>query len=423
MVSFRSYAARWRGRVPTAPLTAAYLGPGVAPALRAHRRIALGGRGPVRKLAVVPLQVWLEARWLAGQGQREVAAALAHAGPPYQRATGTPLAEQSRMLRSLARGKGITPWEAYDFDLLRAPGKWPLFIYDREFGWNLAVSAPSARTSIELLSDKFRTGRWLAGLGIPTPDSELVAPWQAAQAEDLAAEWIGRWGAAVGKPRWGSGGDGVFELLARPGGAGGFELRHYQRSDAAAEPSGYLRELLSSSDYVVQQRYESHAEFSECADRRRVVVMRVVTRDRGAGPEPFSCCVEIALPLLDGFARVAYVRVDRDGRMGGPAVPRWQGELEASGGDGGPVTSELQRILSAVAGLRVPDFERAVEYALRAHRALPGLFAAAWDIAITTEGAVVLEGNTGFGTRVPQWISGGLFAGLDSIGTPGRRNV
>ena len=212
----------------------------------------------------------------------------------------------------------------------------------------------------------------VGGSRYPDAGFGLGGAWQAAQAEDLAAEWIGRWGAAVGKPRWGSGGDGVFELLARPGGAGGFELRHYQRSDAAAEPSGYLRELLSSSDYVVQQRYESHAEFSECADRRpRRRDARRHSRPR-AGPEPFSCCVEIALPLLDGFARVAYVRGGSGWADGRAAVPRWQGELEASGGDGGPVTSELQRILSAVAGLRVPDFERAVEYALRAHRTLRG---------------------------------------------------
>jgi len=53
-----------------------------------------------------------------------------------------------------------------------------------------------------------------------------------------------------------------------------------------------------------------------------------------------------------------------------------------------------------------------VRHALLAHRQFPGLFAAAWDIAVTSTGNLFLEGNGGFGVDTPQVISGGLLRGI-----------
>jgi hypothetical protein len=265
-------------------------------------------------------------------------------------------------------------------------------------------------------------------LGIDTPQTILIERGITADPARSATDWLSRWPAVVGKPRFGSGGDGLFELL--PDDTEGFVLRHYQRPGNAENASTMLGQLLGSSDYVVQPREVSHPLFAGLADLRRVVVLRLVTRDAGNGPALFSGCVEIAQPLIKGTPWVAYVGVGPTGVMGEVAGPAWWqmarkavssydahdgGELS---GVGAPVEAPLvpgplaeqERIVAALRGRTVPHLASGTEMALRAHRALPGLFAAAWDIALTPSGAVMLEGNTGFGTVTPQWISGGLFA-------------
>ena len=47
----------------------------------------------------------------------------------------------------------------------------------------------------------------------------------------------------------------------------------------------------------------------------------------------------------------------------------------------------------------------------RGHGCFPDMFAIAWDVAITDNGPIFLEGNTGFGLLAPQMLSGGLLAG------------
>jgi hypothetical protein len=61
-----------------------------------------------------------------------------------------------------------------------------------------------------------------------------------------------------------------------------------------------------------------------------------------------------------------------------------------------------------VTGRQVCDSAALDELAIRAHRQFPGMFAVAWDVALTDDGPVFLEGNAGFGTTPPQLVAGGL---------------
>jgi hypothetical protein len=44
----------------------------------------------------------------------------------------------------------------------------------------------------------------------------------------------------------------------------------------------------------------------------------------------------------------------------------------------------------------------------RAHAVFPDVWAIAWDWVLTPEGPVLLEGNSGWGTTLPQRLEGGL---------------
>ena len=51
---------------------------------------------------------------------------------------------------------------------------------------------------------------------------------------------------------------------------------------------------------------------------------------------------------------------------------------------------------------RIPHWPAVIAGSVLAHGAVPDLWAVGWDWAITPDGAVLLEGNSGFGLGMPQ---------------------
>ena len=173
------------------------------------------------------------------------------------------------------------------------------------------------------------------------------------------------------------------------------------------------------------------------ADPSDVVTCRIVTRDVGDGPKIFSRCLEVPLTPTASEGRDPYpdasgqyyllMRIDEDGIVLDSALPEWlrlrrnedasaQNMDRGAAGVAANAQAERER---ALVGRCVPDFEQLAQDCLDAHRLFPGLFAVAWDVAIAEGGIFFLEGNAGFGTLVPQWLSGGLLAEARQATLPG----
>ena len=54
----------------------------------------------------------------------------------------------------------------------------------------------------------------------------------------------------------------------------------------------------------------------------------------------------------------------------------------------------------------IPGVQEAIELAKEAHRATPQIFAMGWDVAVTDEGPIIIEGNSRYGTCTYQAVSG-----------------
>ncbi len=65
---------------------------------------------------------------------------------------------------------------------------------------------------------------------------------------------------------------------------------------------------------------------------------------------------------------------------------------------------------TAFEGLRLPGWDHVVDLARRAALATPGIRLAAWEVLLTPEGPVLLEGNLVFGMQTLQTHVGGLLA-------------
>ncbi len=414
----------WRQEQPAAAVSRRFLDPRATPALRIHRRSLLGvGRGAAG-LAALPVQVWLLARWKSSAARRAIAAVPVEQRGRFAAATGVPAGLQLSRLLELARNHAIAPRDAYRLGLLRDgwPQRWAEFAYDSEPGWNAAAGTVAGRLHIRALGDKVATANRLSSVGIACVPEIRVTPVEA-RTEDtdaLVARWLARWSRVHGKRRVGSRGEGAFELTKD---GPGWVLREYQSAGPVADPRNWLREHLAAQEYLIQPRLVSHSMFDGVADPTDVVTVRIFTRDVGtipgrgvrarSTPHLFSACLEVPVAPTSVVGRAyALLRVDSNGFVGPPAVPAWLpavAELSAT-------EASLGRAQRELLGRRLPNFEGMLADALRAHRQFPGLFAAAWDVAVTDEGSIFLEGNAGFGTAVPQWLGGGLFAELGETG-------
>lgn len=53
--------------------------------------------------------------------------------------------------------------------------------------------------------------------------------------------------------------------------------------------------------------------------------------------------------------------------------------------------------VSAIWEIVVPGVREAVELALAAHRTLPRIYTIGWDVAVTEDGPIIIEGNADYG--------------------------
>ena len=60
----------------------------------------------------------------------------------------------------------------------------------------------------------------------------------------------------------------------------------------------------------------------------------------------------------------------------------------------------------AVKDIKIPCMREAIELAKEAHRATPQVYSLGWDIAITDNSPIVIEGNGDYGSGTYEAISG-----------------
>ena len=151
-------------------------------------------------------------------------------------------------------------------------------------------------------------------------------------------------------------------------------------------------EAQSRNDVILlQERARNHPKIRALTGPT-LAAMRIFTmRPPGGAPEYLSGL--IGLPLKDivannfipEFAVIGASINDRTGRLG-PAYRKKLNQVMD------PIdvhpTSGVR-----IEGFRVPDWTDAKQLALRAHRTLRNIALVGWDIALTTDGPVIIEGN------------------------------
>jgi len=358
---------------------------------RAYLKEIWGSRGAVgRALLVLRFATWPFI--LAGAS----AYMTWRNGRAIARRTGRGTTRQVVDQVAIAARYGIMPPWYYMFELYRDENRARagdyLHRFETKYNLYFLIKAHLERGDGRILADKEAFGLRCVEHGIATPPIIAVAENGTVRAPRRRAG-----GAAVPvrfthddlfiKPRKGKGGRGT--LRATRVGEDSYRL-----SDGSSVSEAGLRGLLETSSsrqaLLVQARLVNHADMLDmCADA--LCCVRILTcRNQDGGIEVTNAAFRMALrndTTVDGLHRggiAANVDVD-SGRLG-PATnlgltPEigWCHQNPATG--------------VPIAGRILPMWAETCALAIRAHAMLPHKVMVGWDMAITPDGPVVVEGN------------------------------
>ncbi|MBI1196553.1 MAG: hypothetical protein GC203_01670 [Phenylobacterium sp.] len=226
------------------------------------------------------------------------------------------------------------------------------------------------------LADKARFHDRCAAAGLPHPQTVAVA---AGGHVEVRADPAGR--ALAAKPADGEGGDGVRMLGAVADAA-----------DLRAKLAGAGRARL-----IVQPRVAAHPALADLALNALPTVRIVTMLDEAGRPEAVSATFRfpsVETACVDNMKAGGLIAaVDLETGTLGPACKGYGGGDH----DVHPVTS------GAITGRSLPDWHAALALARRAHgEAFSDYALIGWDVALTPDGPLLIEGNGKPGVLMPQ---------------------
>lgn len=382
------YRDVWHLR-PTAPLNWRYFLPGQSSKIRLHRKLWWNSRYKLPGLLWLPLELLRWAYWRLWVARRLVNKAVASHGPEVAERFGVPIDDQRRQLTYWANAWCIEPYTAYNWQLFRPNADGLAIIYENQASAYHALQnrkTGATKADHRLLGDKIKLAEKLSALGIPMVETACMShgDWQ-----DLEATLI-RHPKLFCKLRSGNQGESAFAVLQDEIGVQGLAHDGKNLPDEAAVKQAW-QVLTGKGEALLQPLLINHPLLAQASPTDVAITLRVVTRQHSDGPCTWWAELQVSSEVSSGGSRGFWrfpISV-LDGRVS--CLGRewflkqaWQDEYD-----------ELWQRLSATEP--VPFWSQVGTDCLKAHQALPKVWAIAWDWVITPDGPVLLEGNGGWG--------------------------
>ena len=408
----RRLAGLWLRRLPDGAISGRLLWLAADRRVAGHRALWRFARPPRRSwLLWLLLQVLLGLRWLLWFSWRDSLVTVAELGVVVAAETGRGRVGQFAWLLGEALMHGLPSWWLYAHRFYlpeRRRQMWD-YVFDHELlAFHRCINAGQGDVDadIALLRDKLALAGRAVALGLPAVATLAVIGSR--EGPELS-RWAGR--RLFCKPRHGARAAGAFELDLT---SGSLRLRMLGGAwlggaDALAALDGMPRD----DDWLLQPVLSSHPRWTALTGSDFVVVLRLITWRDAPGEPAWGRWAMLSLPVLHGDGTVFFDLPVVDGVVGqSPPEPE------------PPARAAARRQLSERAsGVAVPDWQAALRLAGGAHDALcPTLRSVAWDIAMTTDGPVLLEGNAYWAIDPVQGLFGGLLPVLEKLATTAKRS-
>ena len=244
-----------------------------------------------------------------------------------------------------------------------------------------------------MLQDKFVFGQFLTSLGFPTPKNiALLDSGQLTWLDSMKKEPLE---ALVQGPLKNI--DGFCKKLQGVQGVGAFPLSVVEGSLCINEEKITLQQLKEKLDgpYLFQERIKQHPKMAQLHPPS-INSVRLVTFNNRGNVEVFSSVLRIGARgrNVDNWASGGIiVAIDKDsGKLGK------EGTFKKI--DGGRVSRHPDTGV-VLEGFEIPFFQESVDLVCRLHSYFYGVHSVGWDIGITPDGPILIEGNDDWDAALP----------------------
>jgi hypothetical protein len=319
---------------------------------------------------------------------------------PVKARTGKSIARQCGDLFLLFYRHGLDAQAYYMFELYR-PQYWAaaggyLTRYETKNGiMKLLTWQLSDYAQLTILADKLEFAAFCERIGVPTPPLLGIAENGVLTLEEGAAAKLDL--DIFIKPVRSKGSRGIY--VFQNTGPGRYRNRKGQEIDRAALLE-WIAERSKTQALMVQQRLTNHPAIADLAEQS-LMAIRVITcksdRDQGA------------------ILAYAFIRVITRLEPTWPVSYELGIAIDLATGKLGPATGDKEKFLlewwdvhpvtgAPVTGRVLPHWEEIKAIALKAHNAARGRLLVGWDLAVTPDGPLLLEGNSYPDVDFPQRV-------------------
>jgi len=385
-----------------------YLFPGRSHKLKTHFRIWLQSLPKLPLPFFLLLEFFLWLRWVMFSGWRNTLRCVQKMGPEFKKQYGVGLFLQFRQILFLSLFYCIPPCEIYTFRLIKSKNSQGACILDYIFTnelpgfhrWRSSMYGQN-RESITLLQDKYRLTSYLEKRGVPmVPIVKVLHPKEFFDFFSCFQEFS----RLLCKPRNGSAGKGIFVVTSKDEGK---QLEVFKTiSGVITSQTTYscLKKAFCMNDYLVQPFVINHPVLADLCNTLDAVTIRIITELKPHGS--YSCfCAMLEVPVVDvenpEFKPPLHVILPIDFNTGKiKPFPGYILNMSAK--------LHYDRVCAEMNKHSIPFWIKMRESAINAHGLFSDIYAIAWDFVVNSDGHFLLEGNIGWGCKMPQIITGGL---------------
>jgi hypothetical protein len=218
-------------------------------------------------------------------------------------------------------------------------------------------------------------------------------------------------GAVFCKLRYGSRGLGAFSLWFEGEVLCGQTFNGIALTQAADCQQAW-RELYARGEVLVQPLLRNHPDIQAMTENPAAITVRVISIMQDGHAQLLCACLEVPEGVAAAHDARGY-RIFPIDLANGQCHLLSIRYLPDTG-----VRQKYQSMLDRMPNRgMLPYWLELLQASRDAQQALPHVWAIAWDWVITPHGAVLLEGNGGWGLTIPQMQVGGLAALLSERGT------
>ena len=340
-----------------------------------------------RLYAALSFLAWpVKAAILAGKMTRQ------H-GANVKQKTGIGLGRQYIAQIRLALRHGIAPRAYYFYGLYQEENRKqaPLFIQDHEIGLLLRVLNGTA--DYTLFDDKRRFFAECERHGLPT--IPVIADFEKGSGKYVRSgtdRHLPRTD-LFAKPALGKCGTGVKAYTyERPGLYRSEEGRQRTEEELLSD----LAECSQKTPYILQERYVNHPVISELSPRALCTSRIVTCRLPDGSCEDIIAIFKMSLGdcCTDNFSTGGIaISLDKSSGLLGSGISKG---LDADRVDIHPDSGRR------ISGFQIPHWQQVIQLCLKAHAAFSDYAFVGWDVAVTSDGPVLVEGNLNWGVESMQ---------------------